>query len=127
MTTEIHARGACVGWRVFVFVAFADQVIHEDDALAALILRQHLPIGAVHAGVSAARGPPREGEILEMGDEVVLAAGRTTRDGEMSGCLVLVLVDLLSGKPQLSVCPIARERHNSPADPAHESMNHRSQ
>ena len=126
MAAEVQGRSAGVGRRVFV-VARADQVIHQDDPLAALILRQRLPVGAVGTGIPAAGCVPREAEVLEVGDKVVLSAGRAGCDGEMSSPVSFAAVHLFGGEPEPRGLQITRERYDSAADPAHEGVNDRTQ
>jgi len=105
----------------------ADQVIHQDDPLAALILRQRFPVCAVGTGIPAAGCLAREAEVLEVGDEVVLTAGRAGGDREMSDPMALATVHLFGGEPEPRALRITRERYDSAADPAHEGMNDRTQ
>ena len=107
-------------------VILADQVVDQNDALAALRLLQRWPPGAGEAGATATRPSAGIAEVFEERDVVVLAAGRARHHGKglVVRARLLPIPFVLCGQRQPRSAGIFRKGRYGAADAAYESVDH---
>ena len=126
---EVKRRGTGMRGRRLLFLVCPDQGVDKDDPPAAELLFLVLPAGSARARIAAPRGPPREGEVPEERDVVVLPADGARGDGKLCESFAVVggRAVVLGRKPEPRTVALRREGHDRPTDAAHEPMHDRPQ